>query len=408
MSAIKDWILKRGILYALSQAPIFAILMGFFFKISTFPYMNCAVMLAFVVMPIWIVYRKNVSTDPDEPVHHLNRYALYAILPYIIFSVSRIPFMIFYNFPYWHPWYDFGHALTGEPINEFSSLLPGALLYSLQGYSLGLGFYILFRKHSLINSLLYLFVFLSSLYCYVFPEYARVGMPTSVLWHFVGWWAHFWMAIVAWYVPIFFETLSRFSSLARNFVIAMLACTVALPYAFAFYEAQTWQFPRQHALDQELFSRQDLVTLQSPVKLTALNENAEYEFILRVGPRSYKNYINKVRDIDIKNIHIFGEISYNNSILAWCSTRVEEVESPNLHDQFAPVYLAEIKKMEYTDIKVKCLGSADIKSKITEQSKLDLKWQATMTLIGDREAKERQYQGRAEGQMLAGLHEQTN
>lgn len=403
MSAFKEWLIKRGILYGLTQAPIFAVMVGFFFKIAPFHYTNFAVMLAFIILPAWIVYRKNISTDPEEPVHHVHRYALYALFPFAAFSVARIPIMLIFKFPYWHPWFDFGHTLTGEPLNEYASLLPGALLYSLQGFSLGIGFYILFRRHSLVNSLLYLCVFLSSLYCYVFPEYGRVGMPTPPLWHFVGWWAHFWMALVAWYMPIFFERRwPLMQRLGRGLSVCVFVVALSSQYIFAFWETSVWQFPRQHIIDQEVFNRPDLLTLKIPPRLLSLKEEAEFEFVLQLGPRSYKNYINKVRDLEAKNIKVDGEILYQGTPIAWCSGFLSEVSSPN-QDQFGPQYLSEIRAMEFASIPVKCSGPSTMKSEFMNAAIFGLKWHATMTLIGDRESVVKEFSGNQTNPMVANL-----
>ena len=118
-TAFRDWIHKRGILYALTQTPILALLLGFFLKLAPYPVTIFAVLLSFVALPIWVAHRKAVSADPEEPVHHLPRYALWALLPVPIFSLVRIPTHYLFGMAYWHPWYDFGSALTGLPVNQF-------------------------------------------------------------------------------------------------------------------------------------------------------------------------------------------------------------------------------------------------------------------------------------------------
>src|SRR4051812_10770892 len=82
IAAIGEWFVKRGILYLLTQTPMFALYAGYFFR--WMPYATAtafSVLLAFAVLPIWVIVRKNRSPDPDEPVHHLSRYALYALVP---------------------------------------------------------------------------------------------------------------------------------------------------------------------------------------------------------------------------------------------------------------------------------------------------------------------------------------
>lgn len=394
MKAFTNWLLTRGVLYALTQAPIFAVLFGFFFKLIPFHYANFAVMLSFLALPGWVAYRIKVSTDKDEPAHHLYRYALYAIVPCAIFSVVRIPMALALNFPYWHPWFEFGHSLTGEPLNQFSSLIPGAVLYTLQGTSLGLGFYILFRRHSFINAVLYLCVYLSSLYCYVFPEYGRVGIPTPPVWHFIAWWAHFFMAVAAWYMPIFVEKhWPRVRSAGKMVVASVLAVMIILPYGFAFVRAQAWQFPKQHAIDLQTLNQPNLVSVKTPPHLVTNDHGLELQFDLRFGPRAYKNFVNKVRDIDAQNVEIFGRISVDGQTVALCARSIKEIESPNNNDRFAPDYLAKIKALDQTDIAVSCTTLANDVSSVKNLDHLTLQWNATMTLVGDREQYVREFSG---------------
>jgi hypothetical protein len=255
--------------------------------------------------------------------------------------------------------------------------------------------------------MLYLCVFLSSLYCYVFPEYGRVGMATPPLWHFVGWWAHFWMAVAAWYVPIFFAKFWSYTYRARAVALTVCAVSLISPYSFAFYEAYFWQFPKQHMIDQQIFNRADLFTLQSPPKLVALNKEAVYEFVLRFGPRTYKNYINKVREIDAKDIHIDGEITYEDSLVAWCSSYIAEAETANYDDQFAPTYFAKLKNLDFVDIKVRCVGPKKLEKQVLNPEALELKWHVAMTLIGDRESAPKEFSGMTHEMKFAHLS-QTN
>src|SRR5437899_10644494 len=91
VSSFRAWVLERGVLYVLLQTPILAIIAGVFYHVIPYPFALIPTLIAFVILPLSIVYRRQVSTNPDEPVHHLHRYALYALLPSAMFSVSRIP-----------------------------------------------------------------------------------------------------------------------------------------------------------------------------------------------------------------------------------------------------------------------------------------------------------------------------
>src|SRR5204863_140405 len=82
-------------------------------------------------------------TDPDEPVHHLHKYALYALAPYVVYGLAREVGYYVVHVPFWSTWYSFGNRLTGQPVNQYPSLISGTILHSLQGYVLALGFYLI-------------------------------------------------------------------------------------------------------------------------------------------------------------------------------------------------------------------------------------------------------------------------
>src|SRR5205823_372205 len=138
------------------------------------------VVAAFFAMAVWVSYRRSraAATGTDEPAVHFHRYALYAAIPCVLFSVARIPTHLSFGFAYWHPWYDFGSELSHQPLHHYPSLFTGALLYTMDGLALTIGYYVLFQRHSLTNALLYLCLYISAQYCFTFPAYARIGMPS--------------------------------------------------------------------------------------------------------------------------------------------------------------------------------------------------------------------------------------
>lgn len=89
-ASLREWIVKRGVLYVLTQTPMIAMLLGFYWDVLTPPVaFLVTVVPAFVLLPAWVALRKNRSTDPNEPVHHLHKYALYALAPYVIYGLAR-------------------------------------------------------------------------------------------------------------------------------------------------------------------------------------------------------------------------------------------------------------------------------------------------------------------------------
>lgn len=385
-SGVFNWIQKRGILYALTQTPLLAILVGFFFRLAPYPVMMFSVLIAFAALPIWISYRKKVSTDPTEPVHHLHKYALWAFVPFTIFSLVRIPTHYLFGMAYWHPWYDFGSALTGQPANQISSLVPGALLYSLQGYSLTVGFYILFRRHSLINALLYICVFDTSIYSFIFPAFARVGMASPPRWHAVAWIAHACMGVATWAMPKFWESKwPNLGASTRLTSLLFIGAIVITPYGFPFYRAIVWQFPKQHQIDKALFDRPSLLRVVSPPVLASLSDEAVYELRMSFGPRTFKNYVGRLRQLDARDLEVTGTIQAQGQTLAICHLSRTELPSPNKIDHDEALFLERLRELDTFEMVVKCVGSRDMARNFKSTSGTELKWKATVKLVGDRE-----------------------
>lgn len=401
--AIREWIVKRGVLYAMTQAPIFAIVASnLFLGLARYSFTIYAVIFSFAALPVWIAHRKARSTDPDEPVHHLHRYAMCALVPMAAFSVARFPTNLLFGMAYWHPWYDFGNALTGEPINQLTSLVPGAVLYSLQGYSLTMGFYILFRKHSLANGLLYLCVYLSAVYAFVFPVYGRVGMPSPPVWHATIWWAHGWMGVAAWGTPkIWAAVLGRTRGVARAASVVAIASFVVAPAVFAVWRANVWQFPKQHQIDVALFDRATMnETSGSATLVSVAGDEAHYRFALRFGPRAYKNYVNRRIALEGRDLDVSGRLVANGTTIAFCSAHVAHLESPRAFVEHPYEYDQKLKAMDYADVPVECVGPA--KDALRTDGPVAVRWSASMTLVGDRESRMRLFQGTAEDRLAGG------
>jgi hypothetical protein len=384
MSDFKDWIAKRGVLYVLMQTPILAIMFGHFFRIASYRLMMLSVVLAFVLLPAWIIHRKTVSQDPTEPVHHLARFALWAIPTFPIFSLVRIPTNYLWQMVYWHPWYEFAANLTGLPTNQFSSLAVGGSLNALQGFALTMGFYILFQKRSLLNSLLYIVVFDCAIYSFIFPAFTRVGMSSSPRWHAVAWGAHVFMAAAVWYSPIFFERVLPSLTRVRRFAaLSAVVFAVSMPYIFPFYRAVVWQFPTQAKIDQELFGRPNLVTLaRDPQMVQRDGSEARYAFALRIGPRKYSNYHRKQKALEFEDIEVRGRIKGNGQTLAWCYAFTPGLPNPDEHSH-EKVYYAQLSELDVVDLDVSCQGPA---ASVPENgAHLSAEWEMQARLLGDRE-----------------------
>ena len=65
---------------------------GFAFKWISYPVATTLFVLPTVILlPTWILYRRRVSSDPDEPANRFGRLSLWATFPIIVFDLARIP-----------------------------------------------------------------------------------------------------------------------------------------------------------------------------------------------------------------------------------------------------------------------------------------------------------------------------
>lgn len=281
---MRRWVAERGILFLLLMSPVGALFLGLLRLVPTrVGYL--AIMLAFLATPAWVAWRRSVSTDSTEPAFHLHRYALYALFPYVVFSVVRIPMFYLFDAVYWAPWQTFGFGSTGNPVGFWPSLIAGATCYSLQGFALSMGFYTLFKRHNLLNALLYYFVFISSLYAFVFPVLLLRGSKPGLPFQFTNYWAHFWMGLTAVAVPVLFTRIwPTLRARARVLSVAGLLAVWVAPYAFAFAQAGLWQFGTQARLERAAFQA---VGLQagSTATLAVAGDEARYSLDLVFGPR---------------------------------------------------------------------------------------------------------------------------
>jgi hypothetical protein len=403
LESLKQWLLKRGLLFLLLETPIIAVIGGLFLQLAPYSLAIVLVLLSFALLPIWISYRRQVSDDPDEPVFHLHKYAMYSVLPMSMFTVARIPSNPLFGMIYWHPWYDFGAALTGLPKDQYTSLLVGSILYSIQGYSLAMGYYVLFRRHTLINAILYLDVFISSIYSYVFPAYSRVGLATSVLWQAVVWWGHLWMALTAWYVPRFCgHTWPKLPNRARTASILAIGLIVLMPYGYVLWRATYWQFPYQKTIDTATFDRSDLMVLEDEPTMIITRDDTQYEYHLRFGPRSYSNYYRAIRVLDAGPVQVTGRLTYLDQPIAWCSTYIGRLDTANQIKR--PLdFPSALERTEYSSIPVRCIGPSGRAAEMEQGTPLVLTWTARVNLIGDREQVEREFEGEHRVRLRVGV-----
>ena len=393
-SALGQWLGERGILFLLLLSPVGALFLGLLRLVPTrVGYL--AVMLAFLATPAWVTWRKSVSTDPTEPAFHLHRYALYALFPYVVFSVVRIPMFYVFDAVYWAPWQTFGFGSTGNPVGFWPSLIAGATCYSLQGFALSMGFYVLFKRHNVVNALLYYFVFISSLYAFVFPVLLLRGSKPGLPFQFINYWAHLWMGLTAVAVPLLFTKVwPTLRARGRSLTVAGLVVVWVTPYAFAFAQAGFWQFSTQARLEQAAF---EAVTLHagSTARLAVAGGQARYSVDLDLGPREYVTYSHSHKAVGAEDVFITGRLVHGGTPIARCSTAVRSL--PGLAKVRDPEkYFPALERINHTTIAVSCDGSEEAASSIDANVPLTFEHTTQMTLTGERTKAAHEFHGSAQ------------
>lgn len=392
--ALKEFILKRGVLFALVQAPIATFFAGFFFRWTTYPVAVFIVLASFMILPAWVSYRKSVSDDPDEPVHHLAPYVICACSAAAAFSLLRIVLHFMWGYIYWSPWFSFGGELSGLPSNSFGALAAGAMLYTMHGITLGMAYFILFKRHTLLNAVLLLTFYLASLYSLLFPMLARFGQTTDWVFHATNWSAHLCVALGSWYSLKFWKEHCDQLAGARRFAVASLPVILAaVPVVFAFYRTTTWIEPTQFAIDEELFNRRDLVGLKENDTLRIAGvKDAGVLFNLQIGPRVYTNFNHKMKLLDVKQVRITGRVLDGESVVAWCSDYRENLQSANMIKSSNSDYFAGIERMNVTELPVSCVGnSKSIRSSLGQTLKVE--WSLDAILVGDWNQRHQKFSG---------------
>ena len=397
-----DWVVKRGVLLVLVTAPLDSLFLGVL-RITP-PRMGCLyLLLASIALAAWVAWRQALSTDPDEPARHFHRYALYSLVPVAVFSLVRIPALSLTRFVFWMPWYGFGVGATGQPPGTIGSLLPGAMLYLLQGWSLGMVYYVLFKRHTLLNAMLLYTGFIASLYSFIFPVFIMVGLPATPVFHLTNYWAHTWMGLAAWYVPLFWQrTWPRLARPARASALAGLALVFAAPFTYVLATANLWQFGTQAHIEATAFDRVQ-ASLSSGPAVSVNGGQAEYAYVLVLGPRAYRNYGGASRAIDATGVQVRGQLSRGQQVIAWCAGDLDAL--PSVRTVRDPErFFAALRSVNYTQVPVRCAGPA---AAIGPDQVIDVSWTVQLLLQGERSADQRTLTGQQPARLAAGTPAST-
>ena len=179
-----------------------------------------------------------------------------------------------------------------------------------------------------------------------------------------------------------------------RFAVSCVPVVLAIvPVIFAFYRTVTWIEPTQTKIDREVFGRSGLVrVLDNQMLHVSGVEDAHLQFNIQFGPRTYQNYGKTKKSLDAKQVNISGRIFEADSIVAWCHRYVENLVSPNKIRSSNAEYLAGVERMNFTEIPVDCVGSAQI-LKSLENRILKVEWSMEATLIADWNQKQQKFSG---------------
>jgi hypothetical protein len=390
VAALRAWVVQRGVLFLLLQTPMLALFGGFLLRFTTLPVSTLLVFGSFAALPLWISYRRSVSRDPDEPVHHIHQYLKWAILPYATFSVVRIlPFYLF-GINFWGVWYNFGAQLTGARPGTLPALIAGLAMYTIQGIALNTSFFVLFRRHSLLNALLFIFVWFSSLFNFVFPVYALAGDRLTPTWYAVDILAHLAMALTAWSMPGLWEgILPRLRFPARASALAAMAVLVALPYGFSIDRAVQWQFAAEAGVERAAMARVAIGTEPGHIPVTVAGGQARYEFALRVAPHAYRNTDGVIRTVGIGPVVVAGRIVSSGQPIAWCFGHAQSLPTPNKIPD-PRVFATVLAESAHATVPVVCHGLA---SSSQHPHQVVVEWTARAALTGERVRQVRDFHG---------------
>jgi hypothetical protein len=272
------------------------------------------------------------------------------------------------------------------------------MLYLLQGWSLGMVYYILFKRRTLLNAGLLYTGFISSLYSFIFPVFIMVGLPATPVFHLTNYWAHTWMGLTAWFMPRFWQrTWPRLARPARAGAIAGLALVFAAPFTYVLATANLWQFGAQAHIEATAFDRVQASLSVGPA-VSVEGGQAQYAYVLVLGPRAYRNYGGAYRAIDATAVQVRGQLSRGQQVIAWCAGDVDALPSVRTvrdPERFFPA----LWSVNYTRVSVRCAGPT---AGIGPGQVINVSWTVQLLLQGERSTDQRTLTGEQPARLTAG------
>jgi hypothetical protein len=410
---VKRGLLLRLILAGIVLAPLHSILIGLGarlvpFSVSTVAWLGIALFTVPLLVGLLARY------ESSEFGLEIGKYAFWALFPFQIFyNLSRVVVNLILGEPYWDIWFVYGGSSMGIENNQtWGALAGGALLHSLQGWALAMGFYLLFKPR-LVWCLLYGFLFLSTTYSIFFPNFVITAFQPDFLWYFMVWEAHFFFALGLWAVPKVLESpqlRARFR-LGNPLVWAVIIVLWIAPFALLVYQVAYAQFPAQDRGDLEAFDRLG-VDLAGEPRLTSIEQapgeagssgvdQARYAMSVTVGPRTYDNVRGYPASLEVGPLAVRGHLAHDGDVIASCSAFETDLGSTRNLRPYS-VVAEKVRSLDPTEVELDCYGPTEAASELIEAQRsggstdLFAAWTADAHLKGARLEEERTFESSEE------------
>ena len=410
---VKREFLLRLILAGIVLAPLHSVLTGLGARLVPFSVSTVAFLgFAFLTLPLLV----GLLARYESPGFGLEigKYAFWALFPFQIFyNLSRVVVNLILGEPYWDIWFVYGGSSMGIANNQtWGALAGGALVHSLQGWALAMGFYLLFKPR-LLWCLLYGFLFLSITYSLFFPNFVVTQFPVDFKWYFMVWEAHFFFALGLWAVPKVLENpqlRSRFR-LGNPLVWGVILVLWATPFALLVYQVAYSQFPAQEQGDLEAFDQLE-VELAGEPRLISIEQaaggaeslgvdEARYAMNVAVGSRTYENVRGYPNSLEVGPLSVWGRLAYDGDVIASCSAFEKDLGSTKNLRPYSAV-AEKVPSLDTTEVELDCYGPAEAASELIEAQRsggstdVSAAWTADAQLKGARLEEDQTFKGSEE------------
>jgi hypothetical protein len=143
--------------------------------------------------------------------------AVMALIPYSIYDWARVPMNLIFGIPFWDHWFDWGNSILGTTatsatptgtIFTYEQLTTGLISHIMRGWGLGIGYYFLVRKVTLVSAFAFGWA-MTIFYWIVFPVWVLTDALPPWIWFFTAWESHMVFAVGLWVAPKIFNYYRR-------------------------------------------------------------------------------------------------------------------------------------------------------------------------------------------------------